>query len=274
MQFIRVCYKIGIFIFLAIIVIIIGLYTHAYFSEAIKLNSVGTYYLYDQNESLIYQGSNVNEWISIENISDDLLNAVISVEDKNFYHHTGFDYLRIIRAMGKNILKGKIVEGASTISQQYIKNAYLEFDKTWSRKIKEALMTLNLEVHYSKNEILEAYLNTINYGQGNYGISSASKFYFNKSPKELTLEESLILAGIPKSPNNYNPITDYEAAIKRAKIVALTMLNNQMINQEIYDNLFNTEINIHGKRSENDLQMLMYYQEAVINELKTIDHIS
>jgi len=270
----RFIYKLFIFGFLSFVIIIIGLYTHAYFSAPIELNSVGTYYLYDNNEELIYQGSSVNEWISIDNISKDLINAVISVEDKNFYNHVGFDYLRIARAMLNNIKSKKIVEGASTISQQYIKNAYLEFDQTWSRKIREALMTLNLEVHYTKDEILEAYLNTINYGQGNFGISSAAKYYFNKEPNNLTLEESLILAGIPKSPNNYNPVTSYENAIKRAKIVALTMYNNKLIDNEIYDSLFTKEIEIYGKRSENDLQMLMYFQDAVIHELETINHIT
>ncbi|MBE6155595.1 MAG: penicillin-binding protein [Firmicutes bacterium] len=274
MQIIRFGYKAFLFIFLSCIIVIIGLYTKAYFEDAIELNRLGTYYLYDEKENLIYQGSSVNEWINLKEISQDLLNAVISVEDKNFYNHTGFDYLRIIRAMMKNITKGQIVEGASTISQQYIKNAYLEFDQTWTRKIKEALLTLNLEVHYSKDEILEAYLNTINYGQGNYGISSAAKFYFNKLPSELSLEEALILAGIPKSPNNYNPVTNYDAAIKRAKIVALTMYNNKIINKSTYDNLFKDTINIHGKRSDNDLQMLMYFQDAVINELKSIEKIS
>ena len=120
MRLLRFGYKSFIFIFLSVVIIIIGLYTHAYFSAPLQLNSVGTYYLYDKDEKLIYQGSNVNEWISLNDISDNLLNAVISVEDKNFYEHTGFDYLRIIRAMIKNITKGKIVEGASTISQQML----------------------------------------------------------------------------------------------------------------------------------------------------------
>lgn len=274
MKIINFGYKLFIFMVLSFLVIMIGLYTHAYFSNPIKLNSVGTYSLYDNKENLVYQGSSINEWISLKDISPDLLNAVISVEDKNFYNHIGFDYLRIIQAFINNIKNKKIVEGASTISQQYIKNAYLEFDQTWSRKIKEALMTLNLEVHYTKDEILEAYLNTINYGQGNYGISSAAKYYFNKKPSELSLEESLILAGIPKSPNNYNPIKSYDNAIKRAKIVGLTMLNNKKISKEQYINLFQKSISIYGKKSEKDLQMLMYYQDAVINELKGINHIN
>ena len=185
MRLIRFFYKLFIFCFLSITTVIVGLYTHAYFSKPITLNSSGNYFLYDKNDNLIYQGSSVNEWTNLNNISSDLINAVISVEDKNFYTHHGFDYLRIIKAFFKNISNKQIIEGASTISQQYIKNAYLEFDKTWNRKIKEAFLTLNLEVHYSKEDILEAYLNTINYGHGNYGIQSASKYYFNKDASDL-----------------------------------------------------------------------------------------
>ncbi len=271
---IRFLYKLFIFGFLSITTIIVGLYTHAYFSKPITLNSSGNYFLYDKNDNLIYQGSSVNEWTDLNNISSDLINAVISVEDKNFYKHHGFDYLRITKALFKNIKSQKILEGASTISQQYIKNAYLEFDKTWNRKIKEAFLTLNLEVHYSKEEILEAYLNTINYGHGNYGIQSASHYYFNKDAKDLTIEEAIILSGIPKNPSNNNPVSNYDNAIKRAKTVALTMYNNKIINKETYDNLFQNKIEIYGKRSDKDLVTLMYYQDAVIDELKSIPGIT
>ena len=274
MRKIRFLYKVFIFAFLSIVTIIIGLYTHAYLSKPITLNSSGTYFLYDNNDNLIYGGSSKSEWISLEDISSNLINAVISVEDKNFYNHNGFDYLRIIRAFFKNIKSKSIIEGASTISQQYIKNAYLEFDKTWNRKIKEAYMTLNLEVHYTKEEILEAYLNTINYGQGNFGIQSASKYYFNKEASDLSLEEAIILAGIPKNPSNYNPVSNYDKAIKRAKTVALTMYNNKIINKETYDNLFKNEIQIYGKKSDKDLQTLMYYQDAVINEIRNLNIVS
>ena len=271
MRLIRLFYRFSIFTFLSIIVIIIGLYTHAYFSKPIELNTLGTFYLYDNEDNLVYQGNSSKKWVNIDEISDNLINAVLSVEDKNFYKHNGFDYFRIFSALLKNIKNQKIIEGASTISQQYIKNAYLEFDQTWNRKIKEALMTLNLEVHYSKDDILEAYLNTINYGQGNYGISSAAKYYFNKNPNELTLEESLILAGIPKNPTNYNPISNYENAIKRAKIVALTMYNNNYITQDTYENLFKEEIFISSNDNNDELQMLMYYEDAVINELNNLN---
>ncbi len=274
MKILRELTKIGIFCFLSVVIIIIALYTHAYLSEPIKLTTIGTYSLYDKNEDLVYQGSAQSKWVTLDEISSYMKDAVISVEDKNFYNHNGFDYLRIIKAMFTNIKNGHITEGASTISQQYVKNAYLEFDQTWSRKIKEALMTLNLEVHYDKDTILEAYLNTINYGQGCYGIYDAAHYYFNKEPIDLTLEQCLILAGIPKNPTNYNPVNNYENAIKRAKIVALTMYKNNKISENDYASLFKDNIPIYASYSDNDLKTLMYYQQAVKQELEEIPGIS
>ena len=268
MHILRKIYKITLFIFLSIIIIIIGLYSYAYFSKPIVLNSYHTFELYDKNNNIFYEGTNQNKWSKIDKISNNLKNAVVSVEDKNFYEHNGFDYLRIFKAFIKNIKNKMIVEGGSTISQQYIKNAFLDFNKTWSRKIKEALMTLNLEVHYSKDEILEAYLNTINYGLGNFGITNAASFYFNKKVSDLTLEESLILAGIPKNPSNYNPVSNYEKSIQRAKVVALSMLNNGYLTENEYNNLFKNKIDIYGKKDNNNLQMISYYEDAVYNELK------
>ena len=220
MKAIRIFIKLGIFIFISFIICIVGLYTYAFFSPKLELKTANRFFLYDNSEALVFQGSGNNEWVDIEDISDNLINAVISVEDKNFFKHHGFDYLRIAKAMATNIKRKSIVQGASTISQQYIKNMYLDFSKTWDRKIEEAFLTLELEVHYDKEDILEGYLNTINYGQGNYGIANASRYYFNKEPIDLTLEEALILAGIPNSPANYNPVSNYELSIKRAKIVA------------------------------------------------------
>ena len=233
---------------------------------------MGKVFIYDREENLIYQGSGSNDWIALEDISPYLINAVISVEDKNFYKHHGFDYLRIGKAFITNIQNNTRI-GASTISQQYIKNMFLTFDQTWARKIEEAFLTVELEVHYTKDEILEGYLNTINYGEGNYGIEDASRYYFNKSSKDLTLEEAIMLAGIPKNPSNYNPVSDYDACIKRAKIVALTMVNNGYITEEEYHNLFQEEIPIYGKRMQNNSQTILYYQDAVLQELASIKTI-
>ena len=255
------------------LVIVFGLYLYAYLSPKLDIKNANQFYIYDDQENLVYQGSGNNDWVSLDEISPNLINAVLSTEDKKFYKHHGFDYLRIVKAMYTNIVSGSIVQGASTISQQYIKNMYLDFDKTWERKIEEAFLTLRLEVHYSKDEILEGYLNTINFGQGNYGIENASQFYFNKSAKDLNIEESIMLAAIPKAPNKYNPVTNYDAAISRSKIIASVMLNNDMLDNDTYDKLFISDIEIYGKDNENDLNMLMYYQDAVYRELESLDEI-
>ena len=237
MKVLRFFLKSGIFLFVSFIVVIIGLYTYAFLSPKLELKTAGQYYIYDGNDELVYQGSSTSKWVDLEDINYNLINAVISVEDKNFYNHHGFDYLRIAKAMYQNIKSGKITQGASTISQQYVKNIYLTFDSTWERKIEEAFLTLELEVHYSKDEILEGYLNTINYGQGNYGIANASRYYFNKEPIDLTLEESLILSGIPNSPAYYNPVANYDLSIERAKTVGYSMVQNGYITAVCYTHL-------------------------------------
>lgn len=273
MRHVRFLIKFGIFMFVAFVIVMVGLYTYAFFSPKLELTNIGQMYIYDKEEQLVYQGSGSSEWVNLEDISPYLIDAVINVEDKNFYKHHGFDYLRIVKAMLLNIKNKSIVQGASTISQQYIKNMYLDFDQTWKRKIEEAFLTLELEVHYNKDEILEGYLNTINFGAGNYGILNASKYYFNKDASDLTLEESLMLAGIPKNPTNYNPVHHYDKCIERAKVSALSMLNNHVIDEETYNSLFKEPIEIYGKRETNNLQMLMYYQDAVLKELETLNGI-
>ena len=264
--------RLFLFLLLSGIILVAGIYVYAFFSPKLEIKNAGKVFIYDYEENLIYQGSGSNDWISLEDISPNLINAVISVEDKNFYKHQGFDIPRIVKALFSNIQNNTRI-GASTISQQYIKNLFLTFDQTWARKIEEAFLTVELEVHYSKDEILEGYLNTINYGEGNYGIEDASQYYFNKSSKDLTLEEAIMLAGIPKNPSNYNPVSDYDTCIERAWTVALTMVNNGYITQEQYDSLFQEEIPIYGKRTQNNSQTILYYQDAVLQELASIKTI-
>ncbi len=273
MKWIKRSIKVFIILFLLGITAILGLYGYAYLSGALDIKNANQFLIYDDQGELVYQGSSTSKWVSIDNISDYVKDAMVSVEDKNFYKHFGFDIPRIIKAMYLNIKNGKIVQGASTISQQYVKNLFLDFDQTWERKLEEAYLTMKLETHYDKEAILEGYLNTINYGQGNYGIENASNYYFNKHADELTLEEAIMLVGIPKSPSNYNPVANYDKAIERAKVVALTMLNNEYIDEETYNNLFKEKLEIYGKRDQNNLQTLMYYQDAVYDELYHLDKI-
>ena len=273
MKIIKRLFKINIIILIIGIISLGGVYLAAYLSPVLDIKTTGQFYIYDNKDNIVYQGSGTNKWVGLDDISSNFIDAIISIEDKNFYKHNGFDYLRIIKAMITNIKSNEIVGGASTISQQYIKNLYLDFDKNWGRKFEEAWLTLKLETHYSKEEILEGYLNTINFGQGNYGIENASEYYFNKSAKNLTMEEAIILAGIPKSPNNYNPVTDYDAAIKRAKVVEEAMVNNNKLSEENKDNLFNNEIAIYGEKDNAEIKNIMYYQDAVKQELETLPNI-
>ena len=270
MKKIHMIYKIFLFIFSFGIICYIGLYTYAKFTPTLDINSANSFYLYDINNEL-YSGSN-DEWVSLENISDDLINATLSIEDKNFYKHQGFDYLRIIKALYTNIKNRKTLQGASTISQQYTKNLFLDFDKTWERKINEAWLTIRLESHYSKDEILEGYLNSINYG-GIFGIENASHYYFGKNSNELSLGEASILAGIPKSPSNYSPITNFEAAKRRQKIILDAMVKNKYITEIEALNAYNEELILIGKLEKSSLSTLMYYEDAVIKELKSINSI-
>ena len=122
--------------------------------------------IYDDQNIAFFKGSEAKEWVNLADISQYLIQATIYTEDKNYYHHFGFDFLRIGKAFIHNIKNGSMEQGASTITQQYAKNLFLNFDKTWKRKWEEAWYTLKMEMQYSKDEILEGYLNTINYGHG------------------------------------------------------------------------------------------------------------
>lgn len=261
--------KIIIIVFIFFILLNIGLYFYAYITPKESIKNANKISFYDINNNLTFLGSNNTKWVKYNDISNNVINATISIEDKNFFKHKGFDYLRIVKAMLNNISNGKINEGASTISQQYIKNLYLNFNKSWKRKISEAFKTFELETHYSKKEILEGYLNTINYGSGKYGIENASKFYFNKRSKDLSLAEASLLSGIPKSPSKYNLLYNFDNAKKRQKVVLKSMVANGYITKEQMIDAYNKKIKISSNDNDNESNV-NYYKDAVLNELKNI----
>ena len=262
--------KIVIIPIILFIFIHIAVYTYCFITPKLEINKSQSFYLYDTKNELVFNDD--KSWISLEDISPYLINATISTEDKYFYKHIGFDYLRIAKAIVTNIVKRDKSEGASTITQQYARNLFLNFEKTWKRKIDEALLACELEVHYTKDEILEGYLNTINYG-GVYGIESASKYYFGKSAKDLTLAEATLLAGIPQSPSNYSPVKNYKKSKERQKIVLLMMKNNNKITNEEYDNALNTNLTILGKTEKKEVTSINYFKDSVLEELKKITNI-
>lgn len=264
-----------IFIFFLVIsgLIISGTILYIKMSPKLEIKSANAFLMYDNNQELFFQGSGSQEWISLDKISDYLITTTIYTEDKHFYQHHGFDYLRILKAMYVNITSKSKSQGASTISQQYAKNLFLDFDKTWERKLNEMWLTMQLEVHYDKDEILEGYLNTINYGHGMYGIENASKFYFDKSASDLTLAEAAMLTGIPKSPSNYSPIVNYELAKKRQENILYNLYRQNVITEAEYKQAIQEELNIVGEKNYQDLANVMYYQDAVMRELKSLKEI-
>lgn len=174
-------------------------------------------------------------YVKLEDIPKQIKAGFVAVEDKRFYEHNGIDLWRMMGAMVNNIKSGKFSQGASTISQQLIKNTHLTNEKTITRKLKEIKLAYELEKDYSKDEILELYLNNIYFGNGCYGIGRASKFYFDKEPKELTIGEGAMLIGVINAPTYFDPITKQECAENRKNIVLKTMQKNGVINLEEYE---------------------------------------
>ena len=168
-------------------------------------------------------------WTTIDRIPRFLQNAVVAVEDSRFYEHGGVDLRGIARAALKNVVKGRMAEGGSTITQQLIKNKFLSSEKTLDRKVNEGLLALEFEKKYTKQQILEMYFNEIYYGNGAWGIGQAARLYFDKSPEELNESESALLAGIPKNPSRYNPLGKPADVGMRKAVVLKRMLDVGMI---------------------------------------------
>ena len=269
MNFLKKIGKLFTFFLIIFILANVFLYIYCLITPKIQISRNQSYYLYDTQNNLIF---NNYSWLNFDQISDDVVNATLSTEDKHFYHHIGFDYLRIIKAMINNITSKSLSEGASTITQQYARNLYLNYDKTWKRKFDEAILAFELETHYTKNEILEGYLNTINYG-GVYGIENAAQFYFNKSASDLNLAEASMLAGIPQSPSKNSPLIDLDNAKRRQKIVLKLMLENKKITTSQYDEAIVTELNYFGNNNNNITSGKLYFKDAVLDELKKIPNI-
>lgn len=224
--------------------------------------------VFSASNNAIESDVNSKTTIEIEDLPNHVINAFISIEDKRFFEHNGLNYKRIVKAMFNNLKSMSFKEGASTISQQLIKNTHLTNEKTISRKIKEMLLTKKLEKEFSKKDILETYLNVIYFGENSYGIENASKTYFGKSATELSLNEAATLAGVIKSPYNYSPIYNKEKCLNRRNLVLGEMLKDGKITKVQHDIAVNEPIKLvtnNKTDSKNDL-----YIKACINEAKEI----
>ncbi|MBW2167389.1 MAG: penicillin-binding protein 1A [Deltaproteobacteria bacterium] len=206
--------------------------------------------------------------VTLKVIPEYLKKAIITTEDRNFYTHSGIDIKGIIRAIIKDIWAGKFVEGASTITQQLAKTLFLTPQKNLARKLKEAFLAFHLERRYTKDEILELYLNQVYFGSGAYGVESAARIFFNKSVKDLTLAECSLVSAMPKAPSRYSPLVNRDLSIKRRNIVLKQMLETGIINETEYNNALNETLNL-SKKNKTSLKA-PYFVEYVKDFLENI----
>ncbi len=204
--------------------------------------------------------------VSLDDVPDQVQHAFIATEDKRFMEHAGIDYWSIGRAIAKDIMQGSLVEGGSTITQQLAKNMFTNAERTFFRKAKEASLALALENRFSKDEILELYLNRIFFGGNLYGIGAAADYYFNKDVSELELWEIATLAAMPKAPNTYNPIADPDKSKQRRAVVLKLMLDQGYITQAERDAAVQVDY-VQPKRSA-DQEAYWSYVDVVLEELE------
>ena len=192
--------------------------------------------IYDKNNNVIdVLEVDSRDAVKLEDVSPYVKEAFMAIEDKKFYSHHGLHFKGIIRAALTNFLKGKATQGGSSITQQLAKNAFLTPERTFSRKVKEAILTYQIERTYTKDEILERYLNEIYFGSGSYGIKNAADQYFRKDPKDLNIAEAALLAGIPNRPTKYDPNRSLENALHRQQIILKEMFEDGRITKEEYE---------------------------------------
>ena len=178
----------------------------------------------------------IPHYVKLDDMPRSLLQAIVAVEDARFYSHSGFDVMGIARAAVVNVEAGQIEEGASTITQQLVKNMFLSSEPSFTRKAEELVLAMNMESHFTKNKIIELYLNTIYFGSNFYGIYDAAQGYFGKEPKKLTIAESAMLAGLPNAPSLYSPYVDFMLAKKRQLVVIDAMKRANVLSERDAEN--------------------------------------
>ncbi|HJV17460.1 MAG TPA: transglycosylase domain-containing protein, partial [Bacillales bacterium] len=274
-KFLRAFIIIGLIGMICMLIILLGILGYAKILGAPPLAVPQSTLYFSDDGKVIGESTNGQKryWVPLKNISPDLIDATIAIEDKNFYNHHGFDYKRIAGAALADIIAFHKVQGASTITQQYAKNLFLVSDKTWSRKILEAFYTIRLEMSYSKKEILEGYLNTIYFGDGAYGVQAASQYYFGKDASELSLAEASMLAGIPKGPGIYSPLASMKNAKKRQNLILQSMAENGYIKKNSAELAAQKPLTFIGEHPHHQIGVAPYFQDAVRNALRSQLHL-
>lgn len=253
---------------------ILTLYIIAYLMGTPDLNKNRYLKLYDNNEEIYYQTINdyAGHYVSLNNVSEYFKNSIVAIEDHRFYQHRGFDPIGILRAIKTNIATQDKSQGASTISQQYARLLYLTNEKSWSRKIKEAFLTMQLETHLSKDLILEGYINNVYFGHGIYGIENAAQYFYGKSAKDLDLNESSMLAGIVNGPSYFSPLNDETNARKRQIIVLDALVSSKKITKEQKQQVINSPLNLASEHKIDENLSNYFYKDTVIDELEELGY--
>lgn len=211
--------------------------------------------IYDRNGQVIdVISKETREPVDIEHIPQNLQNAFIAIEDRQFLTHYGIDPFRILGSAIVNLKSGRAAQGGSTITQQLARNAFLSHEKKFSRKIKEIIITFEIERKYTKDEIMEKYLNEIYFGSGAYGVKTAAYNFFRKDVNNVNLAESALLAGIPNRPNMYNPRTNLEKSLVRQRLILKQMLKFGLITEAEYNEALNHKFVNESKASSNDFK--------------------
>lgn len=223
--------------------------------------------IYDQNGEVASKvtGSKI-DGVNIEQIPENLIHAVIATEDQKFYKHNGINVIGIVRAMTQNTMSGEIVAGGSTITQQLAKNVFLTQERTYTRKLKELILTKKIEQTYGKDEIMERYLNQIYFGEGAWGVQRASQTYFGKDVSELTLGESAMLAGLIKAPSVLSPLKDMNKSVQRRDLVLALMEKEGYITQNDAEKAKEQPIVLEGKKIDKYKGKYPYYVDHIIDE--------
>lgn len=256
-----------VFLFVVLLVIIgcISVFSTIYFGAKLDADSLKA----EKADIKLYAADNteiesefVSRYVKYDDISPNIINAFVALEDKRYFKHHGIDYYRSAGAVINNIKAGYKKEGGSTITQQLAKNTMLSSEKTITRKIKELKLARDIEKQFSKEEIMEMYLNAIYFGNGMYGIDSACRNYFNKSPADIDVAEAAYLAGIVKSPKNYSPISNLEKSTERKNLVLKLMKEQGILDEYQYEKSVKY---VYAKPEEKNLDLVMpYWLNAIV----------
>jgi penicillin-binding protein 2A len=223
--------------------------------------------IYDKNDVIVSERSTVNfTAVPLAMVPDIFTTSLIAVEDQRFYKHSGIDFRAILRSAWRNLVAGAVVEGGSTLTQQLAKNMFLTSERTYTRKFTEAITAIRIEGKYSKEDILELYINQIYFGEGVWGIQNAAQMYFGKNIQDVTLDEAALLAGLPKSPTHYSPFKNSEKSKERRDLVLKLLYDQGHIKKEEYEQAISREIVLRDRDLAVEVAAFPSYVDYVISE--------